>query len=99
MTSGATKPIQMYTLTAALLCAAGATTINRQRVVQRHIVQLDGIENAAPLKTPLTLTVGNGVIGFNADATGMQVRGQRVCSVRAKPCAFMICMHQQPYPL
>ena len=63
----------VYTL-AALVCTATTVTINRKRVVQRHIIHLNGIENAKPLQAPVTLTVGNGVIGFNADATGMQVR-------------------------
>ena len=64
----------MCTLATALLCAAATIAINRKRVVQRHTIHLNGIENAAPLPSPLTLTVGNGVIGFNADATGMQVK-------------------------
>ena len=58
---------------AAVSTAVGA--IDRRSVVQRHLVNLTGVgqPGIASLKdAPLTLTVGNGVIGFNADATGFQ---------------------------
>lgn len=52
--------------------------IDRKAVVRRHVVQLTGLGHDAKATaagldyTALTLTVGNGVIGFNTDATGMQ---------------------------
>jgi hypothetical protein len=58
-----------------LSSTVGAAAIDREAVVQRHRVVLHGVggEPASPtLNFPLTLPVGNGVVGFNADATGMQ---------------------------
>ena len=61
--------------------AAGAAPIDREAVVRRHPVRLRGIGQAVGGEAaasavlqgqPLTLTVGNGAIGFNADATGLQ---------------------------
>jgi hypothetical protein len=55
-----------------------ATPIDRESVVRRHVVVLSGVgsdprADAAHITYgALTMTVGNGVIGFNADATGMQ---------------------------
>ena len=59
-------------LALAVLSSRSALDIDRRTVVQRHTVMLTNFAPAPPLTVPLTLTVGNGVIGFNADATGLQ---------------------------
>lgn len=59
-------------LALAVLSSRSALDIDRRTVVQRHTVTLTNVAPAPPLTVPLTLTVGNGVIGFNADATGLQ---------------------------
>ena len=59
-------------LSLALLAMLSLGAIDRESVVRRHVVRIEGVPPAAPLSTPLTLSVGNGVLGFNADATGLQ---------------------------
>lgn len=61
----------------ASAAAVSASAIDREAVVRRHAVRLRGIGQTddAPAVLhgqPLSLTVGNGAMGFNADATGMQ---------------------------
>ena len=62
--------------------SSSSQRIDRASVVQRHIITLRGIESAPPLSTPLALAVGNGVLGFNADATGMQTLNSSIYSTR-----------------
>ena len=60
----------MASLACCVLVALGA--IDRESVVRRHTVRIVGAPAPPPLSTPLTLSVGNGVIGFNAGADGLQ---------------------------
>ena len=54
-----------------MLLASGA--IDRQNVVRRHTIRFNGITKLPETlgKDPMTLAVGNGVLAFNADITGM----------------------------
>ena len=67
-----------------------ATPIDRESVVRRHVVVLSGVGSDPRADTAhitygaLTMTVGNGVIGFNADATGMQ--SLNLTCVFSTPC-------------
>ena len=61
----------------AIVACAATGAIDRRAVVQRHRVVLHGIGQGdtpvpSALQSPLTLTIGNGVVGFNADCTGLQ---------------------------
>jgi hypothetical protein len=84
-----------------------ATPIDRESVVRRHVVVLSRVGSDPRADTAhitygaLTMTVGNGVIGFNADATGMQslnltcvfstLCGQ-TCTCDLSPISHL-CMH------
>lgn len=51
---------------AIMVATAALAAIDREAVVRRHLVQLNGIGQpgiASLRDAPLTLTVGNGVIG------------------------------------
>jgi len=67
-----------------------ASPIDRESVVRRHVVVLSGVGSDPRADTAhitygaLTMTVGNGAIGFNADATGMQ--SLNLTCVFSTPC-------------